>query len=311
MMAGLAGCELAEIPVEPHDPGDVTNVQVDLGSDYGDQIFYDIRTNSVISSNIKTAWDLGFESSEAGWKIILNSSRLAAIAHTGSTDFSAITSSDGWTWNYDANTGDLDSTAVGDWRSGGEVLILDRGLNPDASHTGYVKMIIQDVDSSSFTVRMGSLDGSWDSTFAVLKDQNVTFTTFSIDSRTTVDIAPDKDGWTIVFTQYTNVFIDPPLAYLVVGVHLNRNGIEVAEDFTNTFENIDASMIDDYVFSADIDVIGYDWKEFDFDESEYITYPEKNYIIKEKDGTYYKLHFLDYYDDEGNRGAPKFEFQQL
>ncbi len=37
----------------------------------------------------------------------------------------------------------------------------------------------------------------------------------------------------------------------------------------------------------------------------------KSYVFLTSEGSYFKLRFTDYVDNNGNRGAPKFEFQKL
>ena len=59
-------CEMEEIPVSPHNPGDIQINQIELSNDYRHQVFYDLGSNSIISDNLKTDWDLGFESSSQG-----------------------------------------------------------------------------------------------------------------------------------------------------------------------------------------------------------------------------------------------------
>ena len=73
-----------------------------------------------------------------------------------------------------------------------------------------------------------------------------------------------------------------------------------------TYEDIES-----YSFSSNQDVIGYDWKDFDFDSGFYLIYAEKNYIIKNGLDQYFKIHFIDFYDDLGEKGHPTFEILQL
>ena len=59
-------CLKEEIPIEAHQPGDLTTNQIELGSDYRYQAYYDVATNSMVKKHLKTDWDLGFESNENG-----------------------------------------------------------------------------------------------------------------------------------------------------------------------------------------------------------------------------------------------------
>jgi hypothetical protein len=39
--------------------------------------------------------------------------------------------------------------------------------------------------------------------------------------------------------------------------------------------------------------------------------PEMIYLLKSKEGYYWKLHFVDFYDSNGDKGSPAFEYQEL
>ena len=133
----------------------------------------------------------------------------------------------------------------------------------------------------------------------------------SFDTYQIVDVEPPKESWDLVFTQYTHAFIDPPVSYLVTGVLSNRYRVQVAVDRQKNYSEIAYGDIASYVFRVDLNVIGFDWKEYDFDTGSYTVFPEINYVIKDSEGRHYKLHFTDFYDDTGEKGTPKFELQEL
>ena len=54
----IVSCEPKEYPINIQ--GLVNYVQVNLGSDYCNQIYYDIDDNIVISENLITEWDIAF-----------------------------------------------------------------------------------------------------------------------------------------------------------------------------------------------------------------------------------------------------------
>ena len=85
----------------------------------------------------------------------------------------------------------------------------------------------------------------------------------------------------------------------------------VAKDTTNSFEQIGLDMINIYDFSNHQDEIGYNWKVFDFETQTYTVQTEITYIIKDVSNRYFKLHFIDFYDEYGEKGSPKFEVQEL
>ena len=74
----IVSCKKEELPVTKHDAGNVITSSVDLGDTYKWQIYFNLESNSIVSQNIKTIWDLGFENGENGSKIVLNSSKFEA-----------------------------------------------------------------------------------------------------------------------------------------------------------------------------------------------------------------------------------------
>ena len=307
----FASCEKEELPIPAHDPGDVITVQLEMMPDYRYQLFYDLETNTIVSQNLKTDWDLGFEASESGWHVVLNTSRGGAAAKTGTTDFSAVTSSAGAIWQWDVHSGNLDSTAIGDHRGTEEVYIIDRGYDHLGNHTGYRKIIIQEVTNTSYIIRFAQLDGTGDATISIAKDTTLNFIAFSFNTNSTAPIEPPKTDWDLLFTQYVHIFDDPPTPYLVTGVLINRHNVQVAVDNQKDFAEITYDNIQNYTFTTAINAIGYDWKTYDYTSGTFTVSPEKNYIIKTTEGIYYKLHFIDFYNETGDKGAPKFEMQKM
>jgi len=58
-------------------------------------------------------------------------------------------------------------------------------------------------------------------------------------------------------------------------------------------------------------VIGYEWKYYNFDAALYTIEPGLAYVIRDRDGFYYKLRFIDFYSEGGEKGYPKFEYVRL
>ena len=89
----------------------------------------------------------------------------------------------------------------------------------------------------------------------------------------------------------------------------NRSGVEVAEIFDKSFEEIGFDDINNYPFSLNIDIIGYDWKTFT--GGSFTVHPEQSYLVKTTEGIYFKIHFIDFYNQMGDKGNPKFEVVAL
>lgn len=304
----LASCMKDEIPVSKHEAGESITNSINLGDDYRYQAYYDFETNSFVYQHEKIAWDLGFECSPAGFRIILNSgkSMAASCANTGS--FETITDTTGSLWKYDVSSGNLDSTAIGDWWNFDRVYVLDRGYSHNGTHQGFRKVEFEQVNSHVYEIHYAHLDGSGEMTHALQKDDAYNFTFFSFETNDIATIQPPKADWDLVFGQYSHLF-EPTFPYLVTGVRSNRNGVEVAEVFDKSFDEIDFSDVSEYTFSPNIDIIGYDWKTFV--GGSYETDSGKNFIVKTTEGLYYKIHFIDFYTPSGDKGNPVFEVGAL
>jgi hypothetical protein len=96
-----------------------------------------------------------------------------------------------------------------------------------------------------------------------------------------------------------------------VGVLLNPNGVVAALDTIHDFMEITAEDITELAYTTQADVIGYDWKYYNFDAGVYTIVPGMNYVIRDRDGFFYKFRFVDFYSDVGVKGYPTFEFVRL
>lgn len=309
IVALLTSCEKQELPVPAHESGDIQTGAVNMEPDYRWQIFYDLNTNKIVSKNLKTAWDLAFENTSDGFHVFLNSSKMMYAYNTGKTDINSITISDtigkkAW----DNPTGHPDSTAIGNWQKTNTVYIIDRGNSLTGMKLGLWKIKFISVDDEKYVIEFGALDDTQLIKYIVNKDTMYNLSFLSFEERKQVMIEPLKYKWDIVFTQYTHVFVNPAQPYLVTGCLLNRYSTSAVLDTTISFNDIAAKDINRLKFSPLINTIGYDWKAYT--GSTYVTYTKLNYIIKSRDGYYYKLHFIDFLD-MGLKGNPKWEYQKL
>lgn len=304
----MSSCIKEEIPVAAHVAGDVTVNEIDLEPDYRYQAYYDFGTNSLVFQHLKTEWDLGFETGVSGARVVLNTSRAMGAAHISGVDFNSITDTAGVQWRYDATSGNLDSTAIGNWQTLGGVFLINRGYSYDGTHLGFRKLEIASVNGAEYEIHYANLDGSNEQTKVVVKEEAFNFTFWSFETDATASIQPKKENWDLVFGQYAHLF-EPDFPYLVTGILSNRNGVEVAEVFNKPFADIEYADVANYSFSSDINVIGYDWKTFG--GGSFTVHLDKNYIVKSTEGVYYKMHFIDFYNAQGEKGTPKFEIAAL
>ncbi|WP_070138619.1 HmuY family protein [Crocinitomix algicola] len=304
----LSSCLKEELPVAKPEPGDAIVRTVEMGEKYKNTVYFDLETNEIIKTIFKTEWDLAFESN--GEHITLNTAKGMNV-HRSTLEFADLTSEDDLDWVYDVHSGNLDSTAFGDWKSDNFLYVIDAGYDEEGEHQGYFKIKITEYSTENIHFLFGPINDTAPVEFEVEFKTETQFTYFSFIDQEVVDIAPADFEYDIIFTQYTHLFKDPVTPYLVSGVVLNR-GFTSAKLFTDKkFEDI---TLDDALaleLSYDLNAIGYEWKGFDLEEGIYTTYPEMNYIIKTSTEIYYKLHFTNFYSEDGIKGYPTFEFQAL
>ena len=321
----FVACEKEEKPIEPYDRGDVISTTVRLGTDYSQQVWFDLNTNSIVKQNNKTAWDIAFSCVDSTHHIILNSSKFMKAHNSLQNDFTAITDTSNARWQYDSDTGNMDSTAINHWWENNNVYIIDRGFDEAGNQLGFQKASFELMSNNTYSIHYADLDGNNDHIVQIDKNTSHHFKYFSFDTHSEVDVAPQKNEYDLVFTQYTEIFyaphpaiphnFTPPFSYLVTGTLINPDGVKVALSEEENFSEIVFTDSLSYDFDMSANAIGWDWKVYDFTNGSgglYNIVPNKNFIIRDTDGFYYKFRFVGFYDTQtGEKGTPNFEFQKL
>lgn len=312
---------------DPYPPFDAQTTTIEMGQYYQHQIYFDLASNEVISINDKNNWDLGFQNGDSSFRILLNTSAFVLAANTGFKDFEQATDTAGLTWHFDKSDGNMDSTAIGEWfvideqdtSYNYQVYILDRGYDHLGNLRGFKKVVFTHVDSVSYSFHYANLDGSDENNFTVNKSSGVFFTHFSFDEGGhQLETEPRFDSWDLIFTQYTTLLYTSegdPYPYLVTGVLSNPNHIKMAMDSILDFDLVDSQYARSLDFSNNRDHIGYDWKELIGDVNSGNVYYEivqgRNYLVKTNQGLIFKIRFVNFYSNTGEKGYPSFQYEVL
>lgn len=283
---------------------------VHLKSDYSRQVWFNLGTNTVVKTNLRTDWDLAFDCGESN-VLYLNSALTAGVAFTGEIDFEKVNSDKGLNYINEHHSGKKDSLAIGDISHLKEVLIIDRGFNPQGQPLGKFKIQINKIENNVYNMTYSQLDGSNKNTASIAKVEGYNRIAFSFNSNETIQIEPPKLDYDLCFTQYTYTFIDPPIVYSVNGAIINPYKTSVAKIFNKEFSKITLEDVQSIPFQTHLDVIGHHWKDYNIDKGEYTVFVKQNYIVKDSQDNFYKLHFLDFYDENGLTGSPSFEYMRL
>lgn len=307
----LVACEQTELPIDPFDRGNVTTVEVAMGANYETQVWYDLGNQEVVSTNSRFDWDLAFGCADSVERIWLNTSLVMMASPTGSNDFTAVTEDVGLEYAPDHPSGNMDSMAFAGWKGDEEVWLIDLGYTVDGTSRGKRKVQISVNENKEYVLRYAELSGAGEKTVIVGKDDRFNWLAFSFKTENTLEIEPPKEQYDLCFTTYTNVFYDPYLPYSVSGVLLNSYRTNALRDIEHPFTALNLSLVAQSDFSNQSNTIGYDWKYYDLGESAFTVFPEINFIVTDSEGFFYKLHFLDFYNNNGIKGHPLMELQRI
>lgn len=315
----LASCEKDDIPVVLPPPGEAEFANVEMGEDYVDQVFFDLESGRVVHMSKINSWHLAFEASMNGYHVFMNGGAGVFVYNTHQTDFTAVTTApddDSKEWLFDRPCGLPDSTGWGDWRSGtglskNEVYIvkLNSTNNPD-----YLKKFrIVAVNDKEYTVEFGGINDKVSRVMSIPKNADYNYSYFSFDGDGQV-LQPDppKDTWDVVFTRYRIIYYDMDnFPYTVNGVLLNPYKTESFKDTANAFSEIVSDKLLGMKFSNHRDVIGHNWKAYNFTSERYEVDKSTTYVIHNRKNQYWKMRFIDFYSKSGVKGNPSFEFQRV
>jgi len=308
----LASCDPGEIAIDPYERGEATLNQIDLGPAYQLQAYFDFGTNSFVKSNFRQDWELAFNCSDTSLDVYLNSSMLMRGALIDATDFSFEPNPDNITMRADHPGLHKDSLGLSHIVNSEKLGIIDLGIDAEGTPRGYKKLMITFNEAQQhYVLKYANLDGSDQVVLNVPKDKDYNTVEVNLSIGEPFHMSPARHDYDVYFGQYTHQFYVPYMPYLVMGVLSNPYQTTVAIDTEHDFATIDRNTISEFTFSTARDAIGYNWKYYDLDEGVYIIRKGINYIIKDAEGFYYKMHFIDFYNEAGVKGAPKFEFQRL
>lgn len=309
----LSSCRKSELPVPAPDMGGIISATVNLSPTYENQFYFDLSSNSNKGQSHRMDWDLRFSCDPDNPHIQMNAAKMMLVSRVDGQTFESVTNTSSFNNNVKAEdpTGRMDSLAV----KGGNLFLFNRGTDVNGTQLGVLKMEIIENNGTHFTGRFANLDGSNEQTVTIPKNTayNYVYMKWHVSSAiTTPVVEPLKEEWDLIFTQYTETFYEPHfMPYSVVGCLTNSYNTLSVEVTNKSFDEIDEAYALSLTLSNDRNVIGYNWKTFLFDDNKYEIHSNKIYIIKDNEANYYKLRFVDFYSETGEKGAPTFEFQRL
>ncbi|MCC7031119.1 MAG: HmuY family protein [Chitinophagaceae bacterium] len=310
----FASCEKKETAITLPAKGDGEVLQVDMGSNYDFQYFISLQNNQIVHISPTKNWDLAFSCDPNSHAVFLNGAKLMSAINTRKTNFADVGTADTndkvQNWKYDNASGLIDSTVLGDWKGKNDIYLIK--LSNTSNKVRKIRFLSEDI--FEYKIEVSDFPSAVPTTITIPKRADRNYTYFSFDYLAEVEnVEPAKSGWDLQVTLYNYTFYDqnPILPYIVNGILLNPSGTAAYKDSLSEYTAINADFALAAPLSTRKDVIGYDWKKYDIDKNLYSVESKYNYIVKTKEGSYFKLRFLDFYSSTGVKGSPKFEFQQL
>jgi hypothetical protein len=327
----LAACERPEPLVKKPNVPEGTQTKVfGMGENYENQIWFEFSTQQV-AINRHDNWDIAF-SCDASHRILVNGGKNAnfMVASFPDKDFNSFTKTSdlaGAVWEFDNPSGLGDSLVFRDWcltgtagqYIGRDILyVFDLG-DDTLGLTRYIKFKITERNGGVYAFKWSYLEDTSarvEEYKGANETQNYIYYNFSTQSEV-YNEPLDKNHWDIVFTTYKKWIPNPdngnmPYPYVLRGVMSNPNKVKVAE-VTGIigYDAIDLNFAQGISFYPGFDEIGYDWKLWSMTANKYTVDQSKIYVIRDTKGDYYKLKFVDFYDDQGHKGYPKMAWEAL
>lgn len=280
---------------------------VSTGANNSNSSFYSLE-NGEVSNVTNEDWDMAFSTSLMGADIRINDGKgvvLYTYPNGDTSDFSTVdtTGITGWIQNYNSSKKWED----GAFNAGASGVAFDYGwgsYNPTTHHVvadsvyvlktlsgDYKKVWIESLAGGSYNFKYANLDNSSLTSESILLS---TYTSknyfyYSLDNGTVIDREPASADWDFVATKY--LAPQPQGGYYAsTGVLMNK-GMKVREARTM---DVTTAVWSDYAEIEEVDVIGFDWKEFNMSTYVYDIESDLSYFITDKDGDIWQIIFTGF-----------------
>ncbi|MEO5583840.1 MAG: T9SS type A sorting domain-containing protein [Flavobacteriales bacterium] len=284
-----------------------TPVTVSTHAGNADQVWYSLQNGEVGRAPL-SEWDLAFEMTGFSSSIRVNTAKGLVVYETpvAIADWDGLDSADvaNWTrvdnsdssWsvsalNHGNNLADPDGFNVGwgDYNIATHVIVGSKIYAISFPDATWKKLRINYLANGIYSFTYSNLDGNdlYDEELVKTDFTGKNFGYWSFTTNSTLDREPPTLNWDLLFTKYTG-FVPTP--YGVSGVLQNKN---VKALQVNAVPNADADW-NSAPFSANMNILGSDWKRYDFDLNQYSVVTDTTYFVKDIPGNIWKIVFTGY-----------------
>ncbi len=325
VITSLFGCFTDEETILPLPPYTETIVQY---RPENGQVFYSLKNRSVVKQNSAETWDFAFSCKADDYTILLNSSRGMGSYNTSSKDFNAPFKVMEYPWSYDHPAGSNTGSSIGVWgdftfdnpQSFGNVYLINLGVDLVGHNTGLVKMIINRFENNTYNVKIGDLDGKFEETYTIEKNDSFNFVYLDIVKNKVRNLEPPKNDWDILFTSYVahKTPYSSSLFYsvsneleLVDGIVLNPFSREIAQDSISSIDDLDFLAVEALTYTDSLNLIGSNWHRWNSDSKKFEIANQNTFVIRDFDKNYYVLRLDKFRKPWPTRNETTFTFKSL
>ncbi|WP_395091003.1 HmuY family protein [Vaginella massiliensis] len=308
------------------------------GPNEPNQVYLDLSEEQMFAFR-RDQWDLGFYSGD-DFRVIINGSIYMATKQLSVTDIDQVTEnqvrifySEVAVGTFDAQnaayvdhpSGDLRQTAIAtiaDEDEENKVYLLNLGyevgtITPPlgsvavtGDHRGWMKIRVLK-RNGNYLLQYAKVNETTHQEIEISKASATNFSFVNLLTGKMVEAQPESSKWDLCFTVFTTV-IDGNGSYgnsdYVIHNRLGGAKVYVVNETNEmTFSNFSRTMIDESKFSEDVRTIGSTWRNV-FDGT---VVKNKFYVLRDPDGYYYKIRFLNLKSSTGERGYPRLEYQLI
>ena len=309
------------------------------GPNEGNQVFVDLSSQTTTEIQ-RDSWDLGFYGGDS-FRVSINTSIYMATKLLDETNIDAVTEADVSdlfsvvaVGTFDVNNveyidhpnGNILETAIAEISetdANNKVYLVNLGYEVGTTvpttgsvavagnHRGWKKIRILK-EGTNYILQYADLNDTTHEEITISKNTDFNFTSFSFNSNSIVNVAPEKEKWDLCFTVFTNIINGAGSYGFSDGVLHNRKG-EVVAYSVNTdaidYDDFSAANVVSANFQQDQRAIGSSWR--DVINEDKVLIDTIFYIIKDLNGNIYKLKFTALLNENGERGFPEFKYKLL
>jgi HmuY protein len=307
-LIAFSSCWKEETPIEAKQRLGNSTTTIAMGSSYDQVVWYNIEDQSIFTQP-KDAWELMLNREGDNVVALLNTGMFSQVAKAPTLDWSEQIDEEALVFTTDYPSLVRDSLAIGTRFGEGDIWIINRGFNTLGEALPLIKVQCMNIDESTISIKYGLIENDSFQLINVSLPSESRGVGVRFSDGAILQVTPEE--WDLCFTQYIHIFHEPYTPYLVTGVLTNTIDGSLSQETALSFEGIISSSLDGMLFGLEANNIGYDWKFYDLDAGQYTVDPSRVYLVKTNEDRLFKIRFLDFYNESGERGYPSFEIEEV